>query len=74
VEFYKFKQDYLAKISKIIFPEDLKKDIQDCDLLCISPHNVLHSIPFHALIWVMEMKINTSLRNLEFVISLVPLL
>ena len=51
IRFYKFTQDYMSKVSEIVFPEGLKKDIEDCDLLCISPHSILHSIPLHALKW-----------------------
>jgi CHAT domain-containing protein len=51
IKFYKFLQTYLDKISEWVFPTELKKEIEDCNLLCISPYGALHSIPLHALKW-----------------------
>lgn len=48
---YKFTLDYLEELSNTLFPADLKESIKDCDLLCLAPHGVLHSLPFHALKW-----------------------
>lgn len=51
IKMYKFIQDYLDKIASLVFPNELKKEIEDCELICISPHGVLHLVPFHALKW-----------------------
>ena len=52
---YKFELTYLETLSNLVFPRNLKDNLNDCDLLCIAPHGSLHSIPFHALKWTDNM-------------------
>ncbi len=48
---YNFKTTYFELLSDIFFPEELKEKLKNTDLLCISPHKILHLLPLHALKW-----------------------
>lgn len=51
-EKYKLKKlTYMEEISKALLPKELKNEIRNCELLCFSPHGLLHALPFHALYW-----------------------
>lgn len=42
---------YLDELSENLLPGALRRVLEDCDVLCISPHGPLHCLPFHALRW-----------------------
>jgi CHAT domain-containing protein len=42
---------YLDELSEKLLPAALRPVLEDCDVLCISPHGPLHSLPLHALRW-----------------------
>jgi CHAT domain-containing protein len=47
--FYQFS--YWESLSERLLPADLRAEVADCDLLCISPHGPLHSLPLSSLRW-----------------------
>jgi CHAT domain-containing protein len=42
---------YLDELSDRLLPRSIRPVLKDCEVLCISPHGPLHSLPLHALRW-----------------------
>jgi CHAT domain-containing protein len=49
-----YRMTYWDSLSGRLLPHDLRTEVADCDLLCISPHGPLHSLPLAALRWSKE--------------------
>jgi hypothetical protein len=47
----KYKLTYLDDLSDKLLPTALRPVLNDCEVLCISAHGPLHSLPLHALRW-----------------------
>jgi CHAT domain-containing protein len=46
-----YQLSYWESLSDRLLPSGLRAEIEDCDLLCISPQGPLHGLPFSALRW-----------------------